>query len=111
MDLLDLFRQRLKARVMERANVAVNQMGQVRYRPAGKIPGAKNQELIIPPSSMEDIALLHTQFQAEAQILAEIVAAIDEEYRLTLGQPKDPVDPVAAAKTAALIKEQAKGVY
>jgi hypothetical protein len=108
MDQLDAYRERLKMRVMGRANDAINRLGQLRFRPVGQNQGGS----IIPASTPEEIALQHVQHQAEAQVLQEVMQMCDEEFRAVMGQPKEPQAPGAAEARAAVEKKILKeGVY
>lgn len=113
MDQLEEFRARVKARLEERANASVNLMGSVRFRaPQVAVPNGTQTPVALPSFSIEEIALAHTLYQAESQVLVEMMGAVDEEYRRVMGQPVEANNP---DKTASIEKQtterKKKGAY
>ena len=108
MDQLDAYRERMKGALMERARQSLEALGNLQFRQVGW----NRDGQMIPSSSAEDIALQHIQLQAEAKILARACEICDEEYRVVMGQPKNPAPPGAAEQREALDKKITKeGVY
>lgn len=110
MSQLESFRDAVRARIAGRAEIALNRLGAVRFREAGPAQ-AKDTVVAVPSFSMEEIALAHTLHQAEAQVLTEIIAAVDEEYRKAMGQPAEPNNPGKTEVIEKQAKEQKRGVY
>lgn len=110
MSQLDSFREAIRRRVEERANQAINLMGQVRFRAPG--PASAGQAVVgIEAFGMEAIALAHTMHQAEAQVLTQVMGFIDEEYRKAMGLPAEQPDPEKVKTIDKQSSERKKGVY
>lgn len=107
---LESFRDAVRKRIEDRANLALNRLGAVRFREASPAQ-ASNTVVAIPSFSMEEIALAHTLHQAEAQVLTEIIAYVDEEFRKAMGQPSEPNNPEKTARIAKQETEKQRGVY
>jgi hypothetical protein len=107
-DLLDTFRENLKNRLSEEARKSAEAMLNLQFRPVGQ----NAQGHMIPPSSVEEIALQHVQLQAAARAFSLVNLICDEEYRAVMGQPKQTEEPGAAEAREKLDKKIMKeGVY
>lgn len=110
MSQLDSFREAIRRRVEERATKSINLLGRVRFREAGPA-NAGGTVVAIEAFGMEEIALAHTLYQAEAQVLTEIMGYVEEEYRRVMGLPAEQPDPEKAKTIDKQSSERKKGVY